>query len=427
MKRPRIVIVGAGFGGLAAAKVLARQAADVTVLDRSNHHLFQPLLYQVATAGLSPAQIAQPIRHILSGAKNIRVVMTEVLTIEPEGCRVLTANGPYPYDYLILAAGSRHFYYRHPEWEALAPGLKTLEDAIDIRNRMLLAFEDAEKTDDADARMSALTFVIIGGGPTGVEMAGAIAEIARYTMVRDFRRIDPANARVILLEAAPRILPSLNADLAEKAVKKLNEIGVKVVTGTKVLDVLENGALTSEGFIPGRTMIWTAGNVASPLGLQLGAETDRMGRIMVNADLTVPGQPGIYVIGDLANFLHQTGNPLPGVSPVAMQQGRHAVRNILAHAAGRPTTPFRYFDKGTMATIGRSAALADIKGVRFNGFVAWLAWLFVHLIFLIGLRNRVLVFLQWVWSYFNYDRASRLITNVPHRPPQEGERQPMWP
>ena len=412
MNLPKVLIVGAGFGGLEAAKALANKPVDVTVFDRSNHHLFQPLLYQVATAALSPAQIAQPIRHILRDARNIAVAMTEVTRIDPASNQVTTSDGIFGYDTLILAAGSRHSYFGHPEWERYAPGLKSIDDALEIRRRMLFAFEEAEKTNDPSARQAALTFVVIGGGPTGVEMAGAIGEIARYTMVRDFRHFDPGQARVILIDAAPKVLPTFAGDLPEKALAQLRRIGVEVRTGIAVRDVNEHGVRIAEDLIPSRTVVWAAGNAASPLGKQLGVETDRAGRIVVNPDLTVPGRPNLYVIGDLASFLHQTSQPLPGISPVAMQEGRHAAGNILAQIEGKPTQPFHYVDRGTMATIGRRSAVADIRGVRFNGLLAWLAWLFVHLIFLIGFRNRILVLLQWAWSYVNYYRGARLITGV---------------
>ncbi len=415
MNYPKVIIAGAGFGGLAAAKALADKAVHVLVLDRANHHLFQPLLYQVASAALSPAQIAQPIRHILRRARNVTVSMTDILQVNPTRNQVITSDGAFPYDYLILATGATHSYFRHPEWEKDAPGLKSIEDALEIRRRMLLAFEEAEKTDDPATRQAALTFVVVGGGPTGVEMAGALGEIARYTMVRDFRRIDPSQARILLLDAAPRILPSFADSLSAKALRKLQAIGIEVRTGTKVEDVGGDGVKTPDEFIHSRTVIWAAGNAASPLGSQLGVEPDRAGRVRVNPDLTVPGYPNLYVIGDLANFSHQTGSPLPGVSPVAMQQGRHAARNILAQIQGRLTIPFHYFDKGSMATIGRRAAVADIRGLRFNGFLAWLAWLLVHLVFLIGFRNRVIVLLDWAWSYFNFYRGARLITNVAPR------------
>lgn len=409
---PKVIIAGAGFGGLAAAKQLANQPVDVLVLDRLNHHLFQPLLYQVATAALSPAQIAQPIRHILCKARNITVAMTEIQSIDPAAQQLLTPDGPYGYDYLIVSTGARHSYFGHPEWEAFAPGLKSIEDAVELRRRMLLAFEEAEKTRDPAVREAFLNFIVVGGGPTGVEMAGSIAEIARYSMVRDFRNIDPTHARVILLDAAPRVLPALAESLSAKATAKLKEIGVEVHTHTKVLDITPQGVQTADHFYPSHTIIWAAGNTASPLGKQLGAELDKEGRVVVAPDLTVPGHPEIYVIGDLARSTHQTGKPLPGVSPVAMQGGRHAARSILAKIEGRPTSPFHYVDRGSMATIGRRAAVADIRGVRFNGFLAWLAWLFVHLIFLIGFRNRVLVLLQWAWSYINFYRGARLITQT---------------
>ncbi len=413
MRTANVLIVGAGFGGLAAAKAFSGKPLNVTVLDRANHHLFQPLLYQVATAGLSASQIAQPVRHILQRAKNVTVAMTEVLGVNPADKQVLTADGTFPYDFLILATGGRHSYFGHPEWEAFAPGLKSLEDALEIRRRMLSAFEEAEKTTDPEVRRAALTFVVIGAGPTGVEMAGAIAEIARYTMVRDFRRINPKQSRIILMDFAPRILPTFAEELSAAALKQLKRIGVEVRTGTKVEEVKPDGVAIPGEFIASRTIVWAAGNAASPLGAQLGVETDRAGRVIVSPDLTIPGRPEIFVIGDLANFPYQSGGPLPGVSPVAIQQGKHAARNILARIEGRPMTRFHYFDKGSMATIGRRAAVADIRGLRFNGFLAWLAWLFVHLIFLIGFRNRVLVFLQWTWSYFNYYRGARLITGVP--------------
>lgn len=416
--QPKILIAGAGFGGLAAAKALANLPVEVTVLDRSNHHLFQPLLYQVATAALSPAEIAQPVRHILRRARNVTVAMADIVRVDPAAKEVVTTEGAYPYDYLILATGARHSYFGHPEWEHDAPGLKSIDDALEIRRRMLIAFEQAEKTSDAKERQAALTFIVVGAGPTGVEMAGAIGEVARYTMVRDFRRIDPAQARVILVDAAPRVLPTFAEELSASAREQLARIGVEVRTGVGVKGVSPEGVQLENDFIPSKTIIWAAGNAASPLGKGLGVETDKAGRVVVNPDLSVPGHPEIFVIGDLACFTHQGGKPLPGTSPVAMQQGRRAARNILAATDGRPQSakPFHYFDKGSMATIGRHAAVADIRGVRFNGFTAWLAWLFVHLIFLVGFRNRVLVFLQWIWSYLNYYRGARLITGVGRKP-----------
>ncbi len=409
-KKPKVVIAGAGFGGLAAAKELANREVDVIVLDRSNHHLFQPLLYQVATAALSPAQIAQPIRHILRDARNITVAMTEIVGIDPEKKEIVTKTGVYPFDYLIVATGARHSYFGHPEWEKDAPGLKSIDDALEIRRRMLFAFEEAEMLTDPQARKAALTFVVVGAGPTGVEMAGSIAEIARYTMVQDFRHIDPSESRVILLDAAPRVLGAFPETLSKKAEIQLEKIGVEVRTGAGVKAITPDGVQLENDFIASRTVIWAAGNAASPLGKKLGAETDRAGRVMIEPDLTIPGHRNIFVIGDLANFSHQGGQPLPGVSPVAMQQGRYAARKILAEMEGRETRPFHYFDKGSMATIGRHAAVADLRGLYLNGFTAWLAWLFVHLIFLVGFRARILVFIQWLWSYLNYYRGARLIT-----------------
>ncbi len=414
-KQPRIVIAGAGFGGLAAAKELAGGSGEITVLDRSNHHLFQPLLYQVATAALSPAQIAQPVRHILRDAKNITVEMTEIERVDPIKKEVISRDNVYPYDYLILATGARHSYFGNPQWEKDAPGLKSLDDALEIRRRLLFAFEEAEVLDDPAARQAALTFIVVGAGPTGVEMAGSIAEVARYTMVQDFRRIDPSHARVILLDAAPRVLPTFAPELSTSALEQLKRIGVEVRIGTGVKAITPEGVQLEDEFIASRTVVWAAGNAASRLGKDLGVETDRAGRVIVNPDLSVPGYPEIFVIGDLAHFAHQGDAPLPGVSPVAIQEGRYVARLIEARETGRELKPFRYIDKGSMATIGRNAAVADIRGLRFNGFAAWLAWLFVHLIFLVGFRNRVLVFLQWFWSYLNYYRGARLITGRTRR------------
>jgi len=410
--QPKIIIAGAGFGGLTVAKELADTPFHVTVIDRSNHHLFQPLLYQVATAALSPAQIAQPVRHILRDARNIEVVMAGIQKVDAEKKQVITEAGAFEYDTLILATGARHSYFGNPEWEKDAPGLKSIDDALELRRRLLFAFEEAEMVDDPKAREAALTFVVVGGGPTGVEMAGAIAEVARYTMVQDFRRIDPSQARVILIDAAPRVLPGFAEVLSQKALEQLNRTGVEVRTSTAVKNVSPEGVEVEGEFIPCRTVVWAAGNAASPLGKDLGVETDRAGRVIVNADLTVPGHPDIFVIGDLACYLHQGGKALPGVSPVAMQQGRYVARLLRARYEGREIKPFHYFDKGSMATIGRHAAVADVRGLRFNGYAAWLAWLFVHLIFLLGFRNRVLVFLQWTWSYLNFYRGARLITGT---------------
>jgi len=410
-QKPRVVIVGAGFGGLEAAKKLACKDVHVTVIDRTNHHLFQPLLYQVATAALSPADIAAPIRGILSKCKNIEVILAELRSVDVNAKKVKMSDGAeLDYDFLVLATGARHSYFGHDEWEKLAPGLKSLEDAIEVRRRLLMAFEYAERITDEAARRAAMTFVIIGGGPTGVEMAGAIAEIARHTLAKDFCHIDPSEARVILVEGDPRLLAAFPEDLSASALKQLVDLGVEVRTGARATDLTETGVQVGDEFIPCRVKIWAAGNNASFVGKTLGVPIDRVGRVMVNDDLTIPGHPEVQVIGDLANFSHQTGQPLPGVSPVAMQQGRLAARNILAMIDGHKPQRFYYWDKGNMATIGRHKAVADLKLVHLSGLPAWLAWLFVHLIFLVGFRNRLLVLFQWAWAYLTFNAGARLIT-----------------
>ena len=409
-EKPRVVIVGAGFGGLEAAKKLACQGVLVTVIDRTNYHLFQPLLYQVATAALSPADIAAPVRAILSRWNNMEVILAEVESVDIEAKKIKTTDLEIPYDFLILATGARHSYFGHNEWEKLAPGLKSLEDAIELRRRLLMAFEYAEKITDEAARRAAMTFVIIGGGPTGVEMAGAIAEIARYTLAKDFRHIDPSQARVILIEGEPRLLAGFPEDLSASAMKQLVDLGVEVRTSVRATNLTETGLQVGDEFIPCRVKIWAAGNNASFVGKTLGVPIDRVGRVMVNDDLTIPGHPEVQVIGDLANFSHQTGQPLPGVSPVAMQQGRHAARNILRMTKNREPQRFRYWDKGSMATIGRNKAVADLNFVHLSGLPAWLVWLFVHIIFLVGFRNRLAVLFQWAWAYFTFNAGARLIT-----------------
>jgi NADH:quinone reductase (non-electrogenic) len=419
-KKPQVVIVGAGFGGLEAAKKLACKDVGVTVIDRTNHHLFQPLLYQVATAALSPANIAAPVRSILSNCRNVDVILAEVQSVDVDAKKVKTTEREIDYDYLILATGARHSYFGHDEWEKIAPGLKSLEDAVELRRRILMAFEFAEKTPDEAARRAAMNFVIVGGGPTGVEMAGAIAEISRYTLARDFRHINPSEARVILIENEPRLLAAYPEDLSERARKQLVELGVEVRTGARATNLSEAGVQVDGEFIPCRVKIWAAGNTASSVGKTLGVPVDRADRVIVNEDQTIPGHPEVQVIGDLANFRHQTGQPLPGVSPVAMQQGRHAARNVLAMIKGDKPRRFRYWDKGSMATIGRNKAVADLKFLHLSGVPAWLAWLFVHIIFLVGFRNRLLVLLQWAWAYLTFDKGSRLITRnfqAEHRPP----------
>ena len=408
--KPHVIIVGAGFGGLEAAKHFACENMRVTVIDRTNYHLFQPLLYQVATAALSPADIAAPVRAVLSKCRNVEVILAEVQSVDVDAKKVKTVDLEIDYDYLILATGARHSYFGHNEWEKLAPGLKSLEDAVELRRRILLAFEYAEKTTDESARRAAMNFVIIGGGPTGVEMAGAIAEISRYTLAKDFRHINPSEARVILIEGEPSLLAAYPPDLSESARKQLVELGVEVRTSIRATNLTEAGVQIGDEFIPCRVKIWAAGNNASFVGKTLGTPVDRVGRVVVNDDLTIPGHPEVQVIGDLANFPHQTGEPLPGISPVAMQQGRHAARNVLAMINGRKPQRFRYRDKGTMATIGRNKAVADLKFIHLSGLPAWLAWLFVHIVFLVGFRNRLLVLFQWAWAYLTFDKGARLIT-----------------
>ncbi|HEX8295713.1 MAG TPA: NAD(P)/FAD-dependent oxidoreductase [Chthoniobacteraceae bacterium] len=408
---PRVVIIGGGFGGLEAAKALRKTKVRVTLLDRQNHHLFQPLLYQVATAALSPADIAEPLRGILRKQENAEVILAEARSINVSERKVVTSEGEIPYDFLIVAAGTRHSYFGRDEWERLAPGLKSLDDALEIRRRMLMAFEIAEKTEDQAVRMAAMTFVVVGAGPTGVEMAGALAEIARMTLVKDFRHIDSSLARVVLLDAAPRVLPTYAPELSESARRQLENIGVQVRLEQLVEKIEEDGVTLKSGEkIPSRTVIWAAGNAASPLGTSLGAALDRQGRVIVREDLSIPDHPEVFVIGDMAHFAPEGGTPLPGLSPVAMQQGRHVARNIAIKLAGGWTTRFSYFDKGTMATIGRHAAVADAGFIKFSGLLAWLAWLFVHVIFLVSFRNKLTVFFSWAYAYFTFGRGARLIT-----------------
>lgn len=408
--KPHVVIVGAGFGGLEAAKLLTKEPVRMTVVDRTNHHLFQPLLYEVATAALSPADIAAPIRGILGRCPNTEVILAEVKSVNVAAKTVNLGDQEISYDYLILATGSRHSYFGHDEWETLAPGLKSLEDAVEIRRRLLLAFEYAEKMTDEAAKAAAMTFVIIGGGPTGVEMAGAIAEIARYTLDKDFKHIDPSSARVILVEGDKRIISGFPEDLSAKALAQLKDLGVEVRTGIHAKNLTEAGLEVGDEFIPCRLKIWAAGNVASFVGKTVGVPVDKAGRVIVNEDLTIPGHPEVQVIGDLASFTHQTGKPLPGVSPVAMQQGRHAARNIVAMMDSRKPQRFRYWDKGSMATIGRNKAVADLNFIHLSGKPAWLVWLFVHIIFLVGFRNRIAVLMQWAWAYVTFNKGARLIT-----------------
>src|SRR5256714_5600751 len=409
-RKPHVVIVGAGFGGLGAAKLLIDEPVRMTVIDRTNHHLFQPLLYQIATAALSPADIAAPIRGILGRCKNTEIILGEVKSVNVEARTVNTGDREITYDYLILATGARHSYFGHDEWEKLAPGLKSLEDAIEIRRRLLLAFEYAEKMTDEAEKKAAMTFVIIGGGPTGVEMAGAIAEIARYTLAKDFKHIDPSSARVVLVEGDKRVISAFPEDLSAKALEQLKELGVEVHTGVHATDLTEAGLRVGDEFIPCQVKIWAAGNAASFVGKTTGAPVDRAGRVLVNDDLTIPGHREVQVIGDLANFSHDDGKPLPGVSPVAMQQGRHAARNILAMMKGDAPERFRYWDKGSMATIGRNRAVADLHWFHLSGLPAWLAWLFVHIIFLVGFRHRLAVLIQWAWGSVTVNKGAGLLT-----------------
>lgn len=409
-KKPHVVIIGGGFAGLNAAKHLQGVPVDVTLIDRNNYHLFQPLLYQVATGTLSPGNIAQPIRSVLRHAKNIRVLMDSVERVDLEARKVIGRDMEVDYDYLIVATGARHSYFGRPEWETIAPGLKDLPDAIEIRGRILSAFEEAEKIPDSPERRALLTFVIVGAGPTGVEMAGAIAEIARHTLRDNFRHIDPRDARILLLDAVSRVLVTFPEELSKKAQKKLEGMGVEVLLNAKVENVTPEGVQVSPEFIAAHTVLWAAGNQASPLGRNSGLNVDRAGRVLVNADLTVPGHPEMQVLGDCANFSHRDGKPLPGVAPVAIQQGQHAARNIRHAVRGEPMQPFHYHNKGSMATIGRRAGVAEIGRWRFNGALAWYAWLLVHLIFLIGFRNRVVVLFQWFWAYLTFSRDVRLIT-----------------
>jgi NADH dehydrogenase len=416
---PHVAIVGAGFAGLDAARALRRAPVEVTVLDRSNHHLFQPLLYQVATASLSPADIASPIRHVLSRQTNTRVLLADVERIDLARKVLRLDEGELSYDYLIIATGSSHTYFGHPEWGEPAPGLKTLDDALVIRRRILLAFERAEREKNQAARRVLLTFIIVGGGPTGVELAGALAEIARHSLHHEFRTIKPEHATIILIERGPTILPTFPGSLRNAARESLRRLGVDVRENVAVTDVEPNLVRLDAEAIPAGTILWAAGVAASPLGATLGVPLDRAGRVIVDPDLSIPGHPEAFVAGDLALFGHQGDTPLPGLAPVAQQQGRHAAANILRMIAHKPTRPFRYKDYGNMATIGRGAAIADFGRVHLSGFVGWLAWLFVHIMRLVGFRNRIAVFFEWAWAYVTYQRSVRLITGFQQRPRRE--------
>jgi len=414
-----VVVIGAGFAGLAVIRGLKRSRARLSVIDRQNYHLFQPLLYQVATASLNPSDIAAPIRRIARNQENAEILLGDVTGIDPARKVVHLADGEVPYDILVLAAGATHSYFGHPEWEDHAPGLKSIEDALEIRRRMLLAFEIAERETDERLRREWLTFVVVGGGPTGVELAGTLREVARMTLAKDFTHIDPATARVILIEGSPRVLPPYAPELSESARKQLDGLGVEVRTGAVVTHIDAEGVEIGDERIASRTVLWAAGVAASPLGRALGVPLDRAGRVQIQADLTVPGHPDVYVIGDLAH-LEQDGKPVPGVAPAAAQMGKHAAKNIVRTLAGRPKLPFRYVDKGSMATIGRGAAVAQIGKFRITGFLAWLLWMFVHVMFLVGFRNRLIVVIQWAWSYLSYDRGARLITGRAEGPLVQG-------
>ena len=408
---PQVVIIGGGFGGLSAARGLKNVECEVTVIDRHNHHVFQPLLYQVATAGLSPGDIASPIRWILRKQARLRVLLGTVERIDTSARQVwMDGRDALSYDYLVVAAGATHSYFGHDEWSTAAPGLKTLDDALAIRRRLLLAFEQAEREHDPSKQRRLLTFVIIGGGPTGVEMAGALAEIARQALRSEFDAIDPASARILLIEAGPSILPAFPASLRASAKRALVRLGVEVREGTAVTHVEDGAVAIGDERVEAHTILWAAGVAAAPVGRDLGPDLDRAGRVNVASDLSAPGHAGVFVAGDLANFPHQTGKPLPGVAQVAKQQGAHAARNIARLIRGEATRPFRYLDPGNMATIGRANAIADFGFLRVSGFMGWLLWIFVHILFLIGFRNRLSVLLQWAAAYLTYQRSVRLIT-----------------
>jgi len=414
VKSARVVIVGGGFGGLnAAQRLCGHKNIQLTVIDRRNHHLFQPLLYQVATAGLSPAEIAVPIRSILSGTSNTEVYLGAVTDIDKEKKTVKTSFGEISYDYLILACGSQQSYFGHEEWAKVAPGLKSLEEATEIRRRVLLAFELAERETDPEKVRALLTFVIVGGGPTGVELAGAIGEITRYTLSRDFHKIRPSGTRVILIEAGNRVLESFDPTLSNKASRELEALGVTIWTHSRVLNVTENGVRIGSEEIAAKTVIWAAGVKPSELNAKLQAPLDKQGRVIVNKDCSIPDHPEIFVIGDQASFVEENQKTLPGLAPVALQQGRFVAQLISDELKGRPRKQFKYLDKGQLATIGRRRAVLQFGGIRMSGFLAWLAWLVVHIYYLIGFKNRIFVLWQWAYAYFTYKRGARLITNTP--------------
>jgi NADH dehydrogenase len=410
-ERPKVVIIGGGFGGLWAASALRNKPVDVTLVDRKNHHVFQPLLYQVATAVLSPGEIAQPIRRILHSARNIEVILGEVVDFDLSKKVVILGDGSrLPYDYLIVAAGARHSYFGHDSWETAAPGLKTVEDALEMRRRILLAFELAEREAYLDHTMAPLTFVVVGGGPTGVELAGAIGDIARMALKNDFKAIDTTKARVILFEGAGRILGAFPEELSASGKRQLESIGVEVRLNSFVTEIEPGRVKVGDEWINCDVVLWATGVAASPLGRKLGAETDKAGRVFVGPDLSLLNAPNVFVIGDMASLKQENGESVPGLGAAAQQEGTHAAKNILADIRNKPRTKFSYWDKGTMATIGRSKAIVDLRGLKVSGFIAWLMWLFLHVVLLIGFRNRIYVLLDWAWAYLTRERSARLIT-----------------
>ena len=416
---PKVVIVGAGFGGLNAAKSLAKADVRLTVVDRSNFHTFQPLLYQVATAGLSPGEIAAPIRSILGSHKNTVVLMSEVTGFDLARKLVQTPDGEFPYDYLIVAAGASHSYFGHEDWEPYAPGLKTIEDALEIRRRVLLAFELAEKRGAEGEPPTDINFVVVGGGPTGVEVAGTLAEISRHALAHEFRSIDPTRTHILLIEGGPRVLAAYPEDLSRSAEQQLKDLGVEVRTSTLVTKMEAGAVYVGPTRIPATVILWAAGVAASPLGKKLGVPIDRAGRVEVQPDLTIPGHPEVFVIGDLAAVKGEDGQLVPGVAPAAMQQGNFVgkvIRKEVASKGDWKRPAFHYWDKGNLATIGRAAAVAQFGKIHISGFLAWLSWLFIHIFFLIGFRNRLLVLIQWAWSYVTYERSARLITGSKYLP-----------
>jgi len=417
----QIVIIGGGFGGIYAARQLAKAGDEVqvTVIDKQNYHLFQPLLYQVATAGLSAGDIASPIRSLVAKQQNVTVRMGEATAIDLAAKRVTVPDGVISYDSLILAAGVRHSYFGRDDWEPFAPGLKTLDDALEIRRRVLSAFEAAERETDPVKREAWLTFVIVGAGPTGVELAGAIAELARFTVARDFRAFDPRSAKIILIEAGPRVLATFEPDLSGRAVKTLEKLKIEVRLSTRVTNISASGVSMGDAFVPAKTVLWAAGVAAAPLAKALGVTLDRSGRVVVQSDLSIAGHPDAFVIGDLASFTEADGTVLAGLAPVAIQQGKHVAQVILDSLRGKPRKPFKYFDKGVMATVGRASGIAQTGKLKMWGFIGWLAWLFIHILYLIGFRNRLLVLIQWTWAWVTFGRGSRLITGTSTPPKPE--------